>query len=250
MKNIWLSILAIIAILTGGWYVYVAKGGPSIPFDALTHGLMALIAVYVFGKIREAYKRTQNITYKYLSYFIFGWIIAGFSVAIGNFYFFDNPFLFGWAFAIAVLALFPAAAYFVRIPFNLKNAFGLEKLAFWAVLAVGAVIIGMSVLNFPQPFVNESGFTQFNSPLPALLGTLPFTAYALVTGLLALFFFVEAGRTKEKLVRMRSVFIGVGTLLSVGLGFHIFGGGLLSSWGELSVAVGFLAILAGVLYKD
>lgn len=250
MKKIWFIIAIASAVFAGGWYYYNLKGGPVIPFDALTHVVVTLIGLYVFGKLRIAYKRTNNLAHKYFSYFILGWLVAGFAVAVGNFYFFDNPFLFGLAFAAALLALFPGTAYLLRIPFLIKHMPKAEKLFFWGLLVVGALVILLNVFNFPQPYVNQSGFTVFNSPLPLIFGTLPFSAYALITVIISLFFFSEAVKAKDSLVRIRSVLIALGSLLSVGLGFHLIGAGALSAWGELSVAVGFLLILAGVLYKD
>jgi hypothetical protein len=251
MIKFWVLSVVIVAILAGGWLSYNAKGGPVIPFDALTHGIMALIALYVYTKIKEAYAKSGNIAHRYLTYFMIGWIIAGFSVAMGNFYFFDMPQLFGLGFIIAIIALFSASAYLVRIPFVLKNAPGLEKLVFRLVLAVGALIILFNIIYWPMSYVNEAGFTVYNSGYPVpFFGLLAFTAYGAVAALLSLFFLYGFFATKESVARMRSLFFALGTLLSVGLGLHLTGAGALSSWGELSVAVGFLFVLMGVLYKD
>ena len=239
------------AVLAGGWLTYNTKNGPGIPFDFLTHGLMSLIALYVYGKIKETYAASKNIAHKYLAHFMLGWIIAGFSVAIGNSYFFDNPFVFGLGFIIALVALFPASAYLVRIPFIVKGAPGLEKLAFRLILLVGVLIILLNVLYWPNSYVNEAGFTVYNSGLTVpFFGFLPFTAYGAVAALLALFFFYGFLTEKNRVAKIRSLFFAIGTFLSIGLGLHLAGAGALSSWGEFTVALGFLFVLLGVLYKD
>ena len=251
MKKTWIVFGLMAVILAGGWITYNSKGGPAIPFDALTHGLMALIAWYVYVRIKESYAATGNLAHRYLSYFMLGWVIAGLSVAIGNFYFFDVPALFGLGFIIALIALFPASAYLVRIPFLIKNAPVLEKLAFRLILAVGVLIILFNVFYWPGSYVNEQGFTVYNSNFPIpFFGLLAFTAYGAVAALLSLFFFYGFATEKEKVPRIRSLFFALGTLFSVGLGLHLAGAGALSSWGELGVAVGFLFVLLGVLYKD
>lgn len=251
MKKIWLIFAAMTAILVGGWLTYNAKGGPGIPFDFLTHGLMTLIALYVYGQIKETYVKSKNIAHKYLAHFMLGWVIAGFAVAVGNSYFYDIPFIFGLGFIIALVALFPASAYLVRIPFILKNAPSLEKLAFRLILLVGALIILLNVIYWPMSYVNEVGFTAYNSGLQVpFLGFLPFTAYGAVAALLSLFFFYGFLTEKEGVTKMRSLFFSLGTFLSVGLGLHLAGAGALSSWGEFGVAIGFFFVLLGVLYKD
>jgi len=250
-KKNYLIFIAMAAILIGGWLTYSAKGGPGVPFDFLTHGLMALIALYVYAKISESYVKSKNIAHKYLSYFMLGWIIAGFSVAVGNSYFYDMPFVFGLGFIIALIALFPASAYLVRIPFLIKNAPGLEKLAFLLILLVGALIILLNVIYWPMSYVDSNGFTVYNSRLAVpFFGLLPFTAYGAVAALLSFFFFYGFLTEKEKIAKTRSLFFALGTLLSVGLGLHLAGAGALSSWGEFGVALGFLFVLMGVLYKD
>lgn len=251
MKKIWLIFVVVTAILVGGWLTYNAKGGPGVPFDFLTHGLMTLIALYVYENIKQTYAKSKNIAHKYLAHFMLGWIIAGFAVAVGNSYFYDVPFLFGFGFIVALVALFPASAYLVRIPFILKNAPGLEKLAFRLILLVGALIILLNVIYWPMSFVNETGFTVYNSGLQVpFFGLLPFTAYGAVAALLSLFFFYGFLTEKEKVAKMRSLFFALGTFLSVGLGLHLAGASALSSWGEFGVAIGFFFVLLGVLYKD
>lgn len=251
MKKIRLIFFVIAAILVGGWFSYKTKGGPGVPFDFLTHGLMTLIAVYVYARIQETYAKSKNIAHKYLAHFMLGWIIAGFAVAVGNSYFFDTPFMFGLGFIIALVALFPASAYLVRIPFILKNAPGLENLAFRLILLVGALTILLNVIYWPNSYVNEAGFTVYNSGIQVpFFGLLPFTAYGAVAGLLSLFFFYGFLTEKEKVAKMRSLFFALGTLLSVGLGLHLAGASALSSWGEFGVAIGFFFVLLGVLYKD
>lgn len=251
MIKFWILFFVMVATLVWGWLSYNVKGGPAIPFDALTHGTMALIALYVYTKIQETYTKSSNIAHRYLAYFMFGWIIAGFSVAIGNFYFFDIPELFGLSFIMALVALFPASAYLVRIPFILKNLPGLEKLAFRLILAVGALIILFNIVYWPMSYVNEEGFTVYNSGFPVpFFGVLAFTAYGAVAALLSLFFLYGFLKAKESVARMRSLFFALGTFLSVGLGLHLAGAGALSSWGELGVAIGFLFVLMGVLYKE
>lgn len=251
MKTIWMLFALMAVILAGGWAMYNAKGGPAVPFDYLTHGMMALIALYVYGRIKKTYAQSGNVAHKYLAHFMLGWIIAGFAVAIGNSYFFDNRRMFGLAFIIALIALFPASAYLVRIPFILKNAPGVEKIAFRLILAVGALIILFNIIYWPMSYVNEDGFTVYNSGFPVpFFGLLAFTAYGAVAMLLSLFFFYGFFTAKEMVAKIRSLFFALGTLFSVGLGLHLAGAGALSSWGEFGVAIGFFFVLMGVLYKD
>ncbi len=241
----------LLAILIGGWFVYNAKEGPAIPFDALTHGIMSLIALYVYSRINQAYKESGNVTHKYLSYFALGWVVAGLSVAIANFYFHDVPTMFGLGFIIALIAVFPAVAYLVRVPFVLKQAPALEQLAFRLILLVGALIILFNIVYWPMSYVNDEGFTVYNSGFPIpFFGLVAFTAYGAVSALLGLFFLYGVAVAKDAVSRMRSLFFSIGMVLSVGLGLHLAGAGAASSWGEFGVAVGFLFILMGVLYKD
>jgi len=100
-------------------------------------------------------------------------------------------------------------------------------------------------------YVNDEGFTVYNSGFPIpFFGLVAFTAYGAVSALLGLFFLYGVAVAKDAVSRMRSLFFSIGMVLSVGLGLHLAGAGAASSWGEFGVAVGFLFILMGVLYKD
>ena len=251
MNKTLIGLVVLTAVLVGGWYVYSAKGGPATPFDAWTHGIMSLIALYAYGRVRETYKKSGNVTHKYLSNFLLSWVVTGLSVAIGNFYFYDVPQLFGLSFIVALIAVFPGVAYLVRVPFVLKNAPALEQLVFRLILLVGALIILFNIIYWPMSYVNEQGFTVYNSGFAIpFFGLIAFTAYGAVSALMAIFFLYGALAGKDAVSRMRSLFFTIGMVLSVGLGLHLAGAGALSSWGEFGVAAGFLFILLGVLYKD
>ena len=237
-----------IVFMVLGWYYYKTQGGPGIPFDGINHGIIALIGIYAFGRLWKGYQKTKNLNQKYLSYYIFGWVVAGATVALTSLYFFDNALLLGMSYLIATVSVTWGTAYFLRIPFSINNLPLWEKLIFWGWLVFGGLlIVGSTVIYFPKTYVNESGFLIYNTH--PFLGPLSYLFYSLIMGSVASYFFYQAARAKEKIVRIRAVCVGIGSFSSVGLIFRIFGGGPLASLGEFIVAIGFLFFLAGFLYE-
>ncbi len=211
--------------------------------------------------LNHAYKKDpQNLYAKHFRNFSALWtsctLIGASAIALGSLFFletiskqysllstsFSLPFHY---FAIAAL---------IGLPFALYNKSGfLPKFIIGIMIFLGAFIGSVVFVKAKNLFGDLGPLQVFYQNTWDNLKYVRATAVLGVLIPLALFFFVEAARATSKVFRMRSIIMGVGTLV-IGLagGTHVFLGpvplGFNISYIEFGVPLGFLIIFGGLLY--
>ncbi|MFH1236182.1 MAG: hypothetical protein V1685_04570 [Parcubacteria group bacterium] len=155
----------------------------------------------------------------------------------------------GVGFLVAHVFLFLAAGYLVRVTTFFFRA-NWELPAFWLflTLAVGAMIVG--VMNFQEPYYNTTtGITDWN--IDPMFGTLTTVIFLIVLVPSSLFFFYQGIKTRNTVIRTRSILIALGiALLLVALAIYYNSGtSTLFFISDLFSLSAFLSTFIGVYYK-
>ncbi len=214
--------------------------------------------------LNHAYKKDpQNLYAKHFRNFSVLWtsctLIGASSVALISFFFVQVAYkdysLLSTAFSLPFHYF--AIAALVGLPFALYNKFGfLSKLIIGIMVFLGIFIGSILFVKAKNLFGDLGPLQGFYEAAFKNLKEIRVFAVLGVLIPLALFFFVEAIRATSKVFRMRSMIMGMGTLIiGVAGGTHVFLGpvkigfdGLLMSYIEYGVPLGFLIIFGGLLY--
>ena len=192
------------------------------PYTILLHGVSGGISLFIFLWIEMAYRWRSHAVVRepdggspaahyFAWWFFFFFLYLMFltiPLALGL-----QKNLLGHFYNIAIVALFVGSIYIIRVPFDVlftrQQTF---KRWFYAALWVFVVIIGIIQFIFPaNPFLDaKNKFIIWNPhPFAATLTTWGLIAVAV---LFAITFIVGAFRTKNRLVRIRSVFFAMGAV--------------------------------------
>lgn len=220
---------------------------PITPVIDLSNGLLCTILAW---KLHISYKKnpSNQVLHIFATAYIF-LIFAYAAFSLPRLIISSNTQAIGVGFLVANAFLFLAAAYLVRVTmFFFKTT--LQKPLFWIflILALGVMIVG--VIHFSEPSYNPAtGLTNWN--IDPTFGTLTTVLFLIVLVPSSLFFFYQGIKTRDAIVRVRSVFIALGiALLLIAVGtYYTATNSTLFFISDIFSLSAFLTIFIGVYYK-
>jgi hypothetical protein len=180
----------------------------------------------------------RNLADFFYSLTFFFWLVVFASLAL----FFDQEAI-RISFNLAVLSIFVALAFFIKIPFEIKFP-SFAQLAFWLVLIMGIVSTFIDLYYASFPFSVIGGWIVWKRFLPL---SMVFFVFSVLMSLVSTIFF-SAGIfvSESKKARHRSLLLAiVSVLLTISTGFWIADSYLFLNITYISAAIGyFLAYLS------
>ena len=222
----------------------------TFPLSPAIDLLNSVLCIFCAWKLHRSYLNDPgNQVIKFFATGYFFIIFAYVSFSLPRLIVPDNSLAIGVGFLIAHVFLFLSTAYFVKVTtFFFKS--DVHKLFFWIfiILAAGALAIG--VIRFQEPIYDSAtGITNWN--MDPLFSTVTSILFLLVLVPSSLFFFYQGIKTREKIVRIRSIWIafGLALLLVAAATYYTATTQLLALVSDILSFSSFLSVFIGVYYK-
>lgn len=227
-------------------------------FVAINDLVSAFLCVLSTLKLWAVYKENRDfLILDFLKFYLFlGVFFILLAVAVPGFLFSQYPYN-NILYSLSRFFVFLAAAYFIRVPLTIWNTLTLKNIIFGIQILFALSFSTASFLLSNKITLLEISKTQYLvTPEPPLLSSLLGVFMGLTSILSIIFFIVNAFKSKERLVKIRSLLIGGGMFILLIASLITFILSLLSSFYLIAYSLSsFLAwtalliILVGILFK-
>ncbi len=222
----------------------------NFPISPVIDLLNSILCGFCAWRIYRSYKMDPpNTVLSYFATAYFFLIFAYFAFSLPRLLAPHNAQAIGIGFIVAHAFLFLATAYFVMVTtFFFKT--GLHRVLFWIFLTLSLGVLIVGIIRFHEPFYDPTtGLTNWN--IDEIFGTLTSVLLLLVLVPSSLFFFYQGMRTRDRVIRVRSIWIafGISLLLIAAATYYSAGTQLMVLVSDFFSLSAFLSIFIGVYYK-
>lgn len=220
---------------------------PITPLVDLSNAILCLVCAW---RLQASYRKdptNQVVKYFAMAYFFMIFAYAAFSLP--RLIVPADSRAIGAGFLIAHAFLFLATGYFVMVTTFFLKA-GLHKIFFAIFLLLCTAVLLVGVIEPTLPVYNKiTGITDWN--INPLFGTMTSILFLIVLVPSSLFFFYQGIKTRDRVVRIRSVWIAFGlALLFIAASTYYTAGTLtLALLSDIFSLCAFLSVFVGVYYK-
>ncbi len=220
---------------------------PITPLIDLSNGILCSICAWKLHISSRKDPTNQVIRYFATAYFFLIFAYAAFSLP--RLLMPADSRAIGVGFLTAHIFLFLATGYFVMVTTFFFKA-GWHRVFFWVFLLLSLAVMVVGGLRPTLPvYYPDTGITNWNIDL--LFGTLTSILFLVVLIPSSLFFFYQGIRTRDRIIRIRSIWIafGLALLLIAAATYYTAATVTMSLLSDLFSLSAFLSIFIGVYYK-
>lgn len=222
----------------------------NLPITPIIDLVNSILCAYCSYHLFRSYYRDRKATV--LLYFAQGYsslIIAYLIFSIPRLVVPEESFVLGVSFVISQAFLYLASAFFAKVGMFFINVQWVRR-AFWFIVILSAIVVLFSIVYFSYPIHDlETGITDWNIHPFVGIGSFVILAGVLLPS--AVIFYRQGFRSKERIVKIRSIAIASGLVLLVITAFVYYTAtsAIVALTSDLLSLLSFLIIFFGVIYK-
>lgn len=221
-----------------------------IPYGSIIDLFNLIICGYCSYRLYRSWQvDKRQLVLLFFSQGYFALIFSYFFFAIPLMVFTNERTILGISFVLAQSFLYIAIAFFAKVTAFFAKV-NLTKIVFWMVILVSMIAVFLNIVYFNYPlFDTETGLTDWNiHPVVGIASTIIFVG---VLAPSAFLFFTQGLRSKDRIVRTRSIIISIGLVSLIITSFLYYTASTLavSLISDLFSMFSFLIIYIGVIYK-
>jgi len=220
------------------------------PYGSIIDLLNLLICGYCSYHLYKSWQLDKRqLVLLFFSQGYFALVFSYFFFAIPLMVFTNESTILGVSFILAQSFLYIAIAFFAKVTtFFIRVRW--TKIVFWMVILAALITVFLNIIYFNYPiFDPASGLTNWNiHPVVGLASTIIFVGILAPSAIL---FFTQGVRSRDRIVRTRSIIISIGLLSLIITSFLYYTATTLmvSLISDIFSLLSFLIIYIGVIYK-
>ena len=211
---------------------------------------ISLIAIYCSINLYQSYKKNEkHIVLLYFSQAYFVVIFAYLFYSLPRLFFSENADIIGIGFIIAQALLYLTVALFAKVTAYFFKVIWSNRI-FWIVLLLSIIAIVINIIFYSVPdYDNITGLTDWNIEPIVGISSILILAGVLVPS--SLFFFWQGFKSKDSIVKKRSIIIATGLVFLVitALAYYSATTITFALISDLLSLMSFLIVFFGVIYK-